>query len=101
MRQAVFEALDEDAIRDVIGGMVEKAKKGDVGAARLLLNYAVGNPTVQVKNAVIMQGDPSRPLPAAPTHELPGTSAKLRILHERAQSGRELYDGRDAERELD
>ena len=101
MRQAVFEALDQDAIRDVVGAMVEKAKKGDIQAARLLLTYAVGSPTVHVKNAVIMpshdaEGYPTAPLPAPPSKAPPGSSLRMVDMAARAERGAPLVDPRDA-----
>jgi hypothetical protein len=76
LRVALFEALDPDAIREVVAALVDKAKKGDIQAARLLLTYAVGSPTVSVKNAVIMaNGPPRSPIPATRTQSLPGPPA--------------------------
>ena len=102
MREAVFEALDAQAIRDVVGAMVEKAKKGDIQAARLLLAYAVGSPTVHVKNAVIQvpdrdpEGYPATPLPTAPSKGLPRTDLKFADMQRRAANGQPLADPRDA-----
>jgi hypothetical protein len=118
LRRALFEALDANVIREVVGAMVEKAKKGDIAAARLVLTYAVGNPTVNVKNAVFMGGNghagvgpgaglnPSpnpnpAPLPAAPTRALPGTPEKFDVLANRAQGGKALFDSRDRVRSGD
>lgn len=95
MRQALFEALDQDAIREVVGALVEKAKKGDIQAARLLLTYAVGSPTVNVKNAVFVDGQRT-PLPSPPTKALPRTNGKIEALGKRATNGNELFDSRDA-----
>lgn len=95
MRRAVFEALDQDAIRDVVGAMVDKAKKGDIQAARLLLTYAVGSPTVHVKNAVIVPDQPA-PLPTPPSKATPGTELRMVDLATRAERGLPLHDPRDA-----
>lgn len=105
MRQAVFEALDADAIRDVVGAMVEKAKKGDIQAARLLLTYAVGSPTVHVKNAVIVQEQDAMtsavPLPAVPSRGLPRTDLKFVDMEKRAANGQPIFDPRDVSLEDD
>ena len=44
LRSALHQALTEDAIAAVAQAMLKKAQGGDVGAARLLLAYAVGKP---------------------------------------------------------
>lgn len=95
MRQAMFEALDQDAIREVVAAMLDRAKKGDIQAARLLLTYAVGSPTVNVKNAVFVDGQRA-PLPSPPTRALPRTNGKLEALGRRAANGNPLFDPRDA-----
>ena len=43
-RAALIDAVGEDGLRDVARAMVEKARSGDVAAARLVLAYDVGRP---------------------------------------------------------
>jgi hypothetical protein len=85
---------------------VEKAKKGDIQAAKLILTYAVGNPTVNVRNAVIVPGGSQArtdaglaPLPPARTEALPGTEDKFAVLTRRARNGQPLHINGDGERD--
>ena len=48
LRQAVVDALGEDGIAEVVRGLLTAAKAGDAAAAKLLLSYAVGQPTPAV-----------------------------------------------------
>ncbi len=44
LKAALHEALSEDAIAAVALAMLQKAKDGDVAAAKLVLAYAIGKP---------------------------------------------------------
>ena len=44
LRQALLEALEPEALREVVAALVRAARQGDVPAAKLLLAYAVGRP---------------------------------------------------------
>ena len=44
LKSALHEALTEDGIAAVAQAMLQRAKGGDVAAARLLLEYAIGKP---------------------------------------------------------
>ena len=100
MRRAFFEAVSEDDMREIVEGLVKKAKSGDLAAIRMLMSYGIGSPNVQVKNAVIVQeGGRLAPLPAAPSKVLPGIE-KLDVLAHRAAAGQALFDPRDKERDL-
>jgi hypothetical protein len=94
MRRAMFEALDEDAVRDIVAGLVEKARKGDLAAARLVLTYAIGSPTVVVKNATISAQAPP-PLPQPPSKAAPGSDLRMVDMGRRAAAGLPLHDPRD------
>jgi hypothetical protein len=97
MRQAFFEGVTEDDIRAIVGKLVADAKGGDKAAARIILSYAVGNPQVSVKQAVIVT-DPAplpAPLPKAPAKSLPGTAARVEDMAKRASRGQEIFDRRD------
>ena len=43
-RQVVAEAVSEEDLRQILAVLVAKAKEGDVPAAKLVLQYAVGKP---------------------------------------------------------
>ena len=71
MRAVVLETVNEDEIREILKAVIEKAKDGNLQAARLILSYAVGNP-------------PSRELEnGGPTGAKSGTNAKLDVLAHR------------------
>lgn len=91
MRQAMFEALGPDDVRAIVSGLVDKAKKGDLAAARMVLNYAVGSATVNVKNAVITNA----PLPGGPSQGAPGSTLRFSDMERRAALGQPLVDPRD------
>jgi hypothetical protein len=44
LRAALMEAVTEDDLRAVVKALVERAKAGDVAAARLLLERVLGRP---------------------------------------------------------
>jgi hypothetical protein len=44
MRKIMLECVSEDELRAVVNRLLEKAKEGDVAAARLVLSYTVGKP---------------------------------------------------------
>jgi hypothetical protein len=49
MRQAVLDAVSEDDVRAIMAALVGQAKGGDVAAARVVLQYAVGKPAAAVE----------------------------------------------------
>jgi len=44
LRVALFRAVKVGDVRGIIGAMVERAKGGDVAAAKLVLQYTLGEP---------------------------------------------------------
>lgn len=83
MRAAVLDVVDESAVRDVLKAIIERAKNGDIQAARMILSYAVGNPS---------KGDQAD----GPTAAKPGTRAKLNALAYRHLNGSPLHHPDDA-----
>jgi hypothetical protein len=49
LRQAALEAVGDEDIRAVMTSLLEQAKGGDVQAAKLALEYAVGRPAQAVE----------------------------------------------------
>jgi hypothetical protein len=79
MRRAFIDQIGEAEIRDVIKAIADKAKKGDLQAARLLLAYAIGSP-------------PRRDAePTGPTGARGGTSAKVDVIAHRLANGLPLH----------
>jgi hypothetical protein len=97
MRRALFEAVSEDDIREIVEGLVRKAKDGDLQATRMLLTFVLGSSSVNVKQAVIVQehGGALAPLPAPPVRVLPGTADKVEAMARRAANGQELFHAKD------
>jgi hypothetical protein len=45
LRSALFDEVTEDCLRRVIRSVLQASYAGDMAAARLVLQYALGNPT--------------------------------------------------------
>jgi hypothetical protein len=48
MRKVLLECVSEDDLREIVAEVVEQAKEGDLGAAKLVLSYVVGKPAATV-----------------------------------------------------
>jgi hypothetical protein len=48
MRKVLLDCVSDDDLRDIVCQVVQKAKEGDTGAARLVLSYVVGKPGAAV-----------------------------------------------------
>src|SRR5947199_9441082 len=48
MRQVLLESVSEDDLRAIVAEVVDQAKDGDLGAAKLVLAYVVGRPVPAV-----------------------------------------------------
>jgi len=83
MCDVVLEEINADAMRDVIRAMVEKAKGGDLPAARLILSYAVGSPGRRDRE------DPG------PTPAMAGSNEKIEVLARRRAAGLPLHQNGD------
>jgi hypothetical protein len=86
MRAIVLEEVSESEIREVLRAVLNRAKAGDLQAARLVLQYAVGSPSrrdpdeYQASDAEI-----------ARTGARGGTQAKLDVLAYRRAHGLPLH----------
>ena len=60
LKSALHEALTEDGIAAVARAMLEKAKQGDVAAARLLLEYGIGKPVAGSRLATVIDSESDR-----------------------------------------
>lgn len=45
LRRALLEAVSADDIIEIIRALIVRARGGDVGAAKMVLSYVLGNPT--------------------------------------------------------
>jgi hypothetical protein len=55
MRKALCEAVSEEDLRQIAEALKQKAKEGDVAAARLVLSYVVGRPEATVNPDTLEQ----------------------------------------------
>lgn len=99
LRAALFDAVTETDVAEIAGSLVKKAKEGDLQATRLLFSYVLGSSSVNVKQAVIVQGEPSR-LPLGVANALPGTEPKIIAMQDRAANGESLFHPRDKQADL-
>ena len=82
MRFALLTAVTEEDMTDLVRSLMTRAKSGDMGAAKLLLQYIVGSPNVSVENAVFAQ--------SPPVTAVPGSSQKIDAMRRRAAMGAPL-----------
>lgn len=94
MRAALYNGVTENDMADIVRGLVERAKKGDLKAADMLFKWTMGQPQVTVKQTVVMRdGDSIEPidvierLPGEPTPE-EIAERRLRIRDERERRRR-------------
>lgn len=50
LRQALFDAVTEGDVKEIAQGLVERAKKGDMAATKLVLTYLVGGGGLHLHN---------------------------------------------------
>lgn len=84
LREAAYDAVKEGDVKELIQGMMEKAKGGDLKAAKFVMDFLTGGaPKVQVQTVIVHkrskstnrqrrdgrdeppEGPPARPAPAA------------------------------------
>lgn len=90
MRAAFLDSIDTHAIREIVGAVAERAKKGDLAAARLILSYAIGN----APRAGIEPAEPDR-APGSPTLAPAGSREKIEVLARRVASGLPIHHNGD------
>jgi len=96
LRTAVFNAISEADVIDVVKGIVEKAKEGDRVALKYLFDYILGGQvTTAVQNNFYIEGEPK----VEPTDAPPGTIAKVGVLAKRAKNGEPLFRDKDHQRQ--
>jgi len=94
LRTAVFNAISEADVVDVVEGIVEKAKEGDSVALKYLFDYILGGRvTTAVQNNFYIDGAPE----VEATDARPGTTAKVDVLAKRAKKGETLFRAKDCQ----
>ena len=97
LRQAMFDAVTDGDVREIVQGLIKRAKEGDIGATKLLLTYLVGGPSISVRQAVFVQ--PSHEGPAqADLSKLGPPKLPAPEPEEPELSGRDLHDPREIAR---
>lgn len=95
LRQAMFDGIQADDVKDIVQGIVKRAKEGDDRACRTLFEYVLaarrGQPQI---HATQVNHYP----PGGPTGHPPGTKGKVKMLQARASRGEDLHHGDDADR---
>jgi hypothetical protein len=70
LRAAVFRAVAESDVEDIVSGLAAAAKKGDIGAAKLVLAYAIGAPQSFIDSETSTGNDVLGALTEVPTADL-------------------------------
>lgn len=78
LRQAARKAVSEDDIRGIMQGLVERAKKGDLGAVKLLMAW--------------LEPKQSSPEPASPAQQIKAQTVNIRLGGKRKGRGKLLVD---------
>lgn len=94
MRMAFIEGLGEADMKEVVKGLVNQAKAGDMAAIRMVLSYAVGTPSA--RGADSCEELPPAPIPKVISKALPRTPEKLTAFAKRAANGEALFHVEDA-----
>jgi len=92
LRKAVVDAVAQADVKEVVEGILTRAKEGDKAAIEQLFKHILtGGATTLVQNNYYVNEDPTKP-----TKKRPGTKGKLDMLAARAASGGPLFDDEDA-----
>lgn len=93
LRGAMFNAITEKDVQDIVKGLVENAKKGDAKAIRMIFDYVLGGnqgPTIRDSNVLISQEQRA-------TGAMQGSREKLSVMADRATRGEGLFNDKDGE----
>lgn len=100
LRQAAYNALNGDDVKQIVEAIVKKAKQGDPQACKMVFEYLLGgkgspgapaSPST-VNNVQVNYTGPTKDSPAAK----PIRQARLEHLRERASNGEALFHREDA-----
>lgn len=94
LREAMFDGIKEQDVKDIVASLVQRAKDGDAQATRMVFEYLLGGArgASTVNNVQI-----NAPLPASPTRHRGGTRGKLSVLAARAANGEQLFRDDDGD----
>jgi hypothetical protein len=85
LRAAIFDAVTENDVREIVRGLVEKAKKGDRAAVQTLFTYCIGTDRMLPRAAP--PPSPQEEPPAEERERIERATLKLRESRRRAAGG--------------
>lgn len=85
LREALFDGVTPADAKEIVQGVVKRAKAGDPAAVKMFFEYVLGGaaPKQAVQNNYY-------PPPAEPTKTRPGGKSRLAVYADRAARGEEL-----------
>ena len=93
LRAAMFDAIGEQDIKDIVKGIVERTKKGDPAATKMVFEYVLGGKSGPPQPQININIEADHP---DPTKALRGSAAKVDVLARRLQNGQALHHPEDA-----
>jgi hypothetical protein len=96
LRAAMFDAITETDIQEIVKNLVKRAKDGDPGAVKMLFDYVLGGRQASTQAATIETQNNLILPPPRPTRARPGSRQKVLAMAERAQKGLSLNHDDDA-----
>lgn len=95
LQSAVYDAISQDDVRDIVRGMVKRAKDGDHKAASIVLGQLVGTPRAAAANVTQQVAIVAQPSDGGPCRLPPGPNVH-RIVDEDSTPPAELARRRKA-----
>lgn len=92
LRAAMFDAISEADMREIMRKLVSDAKAGNFRAQKIIFESILAAPRVSVHSEVTVSG--------MPTNEFPGTAGKLNVMRERAAKGLPLHHDKDTKQHV-
>lgn len=93
MRQAAFDCVTTDDLKEIVKSQIARAKNGDQGAIKFVFDNLLGG---GMKGATFIQNNNYGGEEAAkPTDAIPGTKKKLEVIRRRVESGMPACDRGD------
>lgn len=90
LRLAMYGAITEQDMAEIVKGMVQRAKDGDEKAVRMVFEYLLAGGKTPSQATQINVYPPEKPA-SNPTRAIRGTGAKIEALASRAMNGEELF----------
>lgn len=90
LRAAAFNGINAGDVKEIVAGIVERAKKGDQAAIRFVFDYLLQAAPTSPKQ-LTQHNHYYRSRPDKKAKGRPGSTAKLDALAARASTGRALF----------